>query len=267
MEKNIILLNMGKIQSFLDSKELEIELFDEIDSTNRYLKSLQHNCVKICIAEAQTQGRGRLHRNWYSPFGQNIYMSMLYPFSSAVQGLSGLSLVIGLSLCYMLDELYQSENPFLIKWPNDIIYNGQKLGGILIEIITSHDTCNAIIGVGLNVNMEEDDNQITQGWTSLKKITQENCDRNKICGYLINYLLNDIEAFSQHGLTPFLEKWQAKDSLFHNPVKVQNNSVIYAGRGLGINNMGQLLLETAEGKVLQFSSGDTMIIRENFSFD
>lgn len=262
LEEQIILLNRQKILKSLNSKNVEIELFETIKSTNDYLKSLHQDLrIKIAITECQTAGKGRLQRHWYSPFGQNIYLSLSYPFNKDVSELAGLSLVIGLAICQTINDLYELPSKAQVKWPNDILYEQSKLAGTLIEIqAETNGFCSAIIGIGINVNMTDDHSQISQNWISLQKINHSYNDRNLLCAKLIDALIGDLEKFSTTGLAEFIQKWQANDGLANKLINLEQNTSSYCGIVTGINEQGHLLVKLEDGEIKAFSSGDTHII-------
>src|SRR5690606_12851590 len=108
---------------------------DILDSTNRFLKDLPtKKILSICCTEMQTSGQGRFGRKWHSPYAENIYCSSLWTLPCSLSQLSGLSLIISLSLVHMLSENHIHDN-IAIKWPNDILWKGKKLAGILIEVV------------------------------------------------------------------------------------------------------------------------------------
>lgn len=262
LNEPLILLEPRKIKKLLKAKNVQLEIFESITSTNDYLKSIKNNSnkIKVCMAESQSQGRGRFNRDWHSPFGQNIYLSLSYPFQQDISTLAGLSIVVGLSICRSLDELYQLPKATQIKWPNDIIYGDKKLGGSLIEIqAESHANCIVIIGMGINVNAIHDKTKkINQPWTSIRKIKPEYYDRNILCARLIDNLLLDITKFSTQGLMAFMNEWQQRDYLVNKDLVVHSGSEQFYGKGCGINASGCLLLQINE-TMLQLSSGDTSI--------
>lgn len=263
----LILLNQKVIKKSISHKKIDTYFFETIDSTNDYLKNYlkkipNSNNIKICISEQQTQGKGRLNRNWHSPFGQNIYLSCVYPFQKDVSELSGLSLVVSLAIVKTL-ELYSLPKALLVKWPNDIVYDNKKISGNLIEIqAESHGACHAIIGIGINVNMMQDENNsISQAWTSLRKITASYIDRNQLCISLIDNLITYLEQFVERGLSSFIDTWNATDSLINKEISLKNgNSKIY-GKVTGINNVGHLVLQLQDGTSQTFSSGDTTVVK------
>src|SRR3990167_5786654 len=113
---------------------IDLMVFETIDSTNLYLKQFK-NCkqVKVCLAEQQTAGKGRFERAWHSPFGKNIYMSCRYPFKKDISELAGLSLLTSLSVIKTLNDIGIKDHLF-VKWSNDIVFDGKKLAGNLIEV-------------------------------------------------------------------------------------------------------------------------------------
>ena len=157
LELPLTLLDPDKIKSKLRHRAIEIDVVEKVASTNDYLKQFmeKNKKIRVCLAEMQTQGKGRLDRQWYSPFGENIYLSMLCPFDKDLSELSGLSLVASLAICRALESMIDFKNHQLkVKWPNDILVNQRKLAGMLIEVqAESNRSCQVVIGVGINVNM------------------------------------------------------------------------------------------------------------------
>lgn len=257
----LLLLDQRKIQDNIFFKNIDINIFESVASTNDYLKSLLKNKIKICLAEQQTEGKGRLQRHWYSPFAQNIYFSCSYPFQKDVGELAGLSLVVSLSIVKTLQN-YKLAHPLLVKWPNDILYENKKLSGNLIEIqAESNGICYAIIGIGINVNMLNDKkHSISQPWTSLRQIMNNYVDRNELAIYLINNLMIYLKRFEQHGLVSFLDEWKSVDYLLNKEIHLKNNNKKIAGVSLGIDSRGQLIIKLKDRRVLTYSSGDTSII-------
>lgn len=260
----LFLLNVEKIKKFIKKPLIEIAILEKVGSTNDYLKNNSDlsNKIKICIAEMQTQGRGRLNRLWHSPFGQNIYLSLRYTFQKDMSELSGLSLVIGLAVCNAIESIALLNN-LKVKWPNDIVVNNQKVAGILIDIhAESNGFCHVIIGIGINVNMQHAlKKQIDQPWNSLYNLTGKYLDRNLLCASLINALIDYLEKFEQSGLSIFLNEWKEKDCLFGQTVSVMSGQQKMNGIGIGINDQGHFKLEMQDKIIKAFSSGDTSLLR------
>ncbi len=264
--KHLPLIPLDKtiIEDLLTFKKINLEVFETLASTNDYFKSLPiSDKIRVCLTEQQTKGRGRFNREWHSPFGQNIYLSLSYTFAKDLSELAGLSLVTSLAIAKTLDSLCQHADPMLIKWPNDIIYQGEKLAGSLIEVqAETNGFCHVIIGIGINVNMINDSQTISQAWTSLRKIDQQYHDRNLVVATLINNLLPYLAEFATHGLASFIPEWQTRDALLNTKIGVQCGKEKIIGTALGINAQGHLLLQPEHTKeTMIFSSGDTSILK------
>jgi BirA family biotin operon repressor/biotin-[acetyl-CoA-carboxylase] ligase len=266
LAKPLILLNEKKIKTELKDKSIDLTILEKVNSTNDYLKKNNSKTKKIsvCIAEMQTQGKGRLNRHWYSPFGENIYFSILYPFNKDVSELSGLSLIVSLAVCKVIEDVLNfKENKILVKWPNDIFVDSCKLAGSLIEIqAESHGFSRAIIGIGINVNMQNVGKEnINRLWTSLFKITNKYQDRNYFCTMLINYLLDYLQLLSRDGFKSFIAQWKKRDYLFNQKITIISGVNKYNGICVGIDERGFLQLQTESKNILTFSSGETTILK------
>jgi BirA family biotin operon repressor/biotin-[acetyl-CoA-carboxylase] ligase len=260
----LCLLEQDKIKYYLENKHLDIVIFENIDSTNNYLKLKKNKAIGICLSEQQTAGKGRLGRDWYSPFGKNIYMSCLYTLHKDISELAGLSLVISLAIVKTINS-YQNKNDIFVKWPNDVVgLDNKKIAGSLIEIqAESHGVSHAIIGIGININMVDDDSQISQPWTSLQKIFGEYVDRNELCGKLINNLLLYLDKFTLQGLQVFKQEWQQADCLINKIITLRHAEEEIEGEVMGLNDKGHLLLKLGNGALRAFASGDTSVSRSN----
>ncbi|MDX2165147.1 MAG: biotin--[acetyl-CoA-carboxylase] ligase [Gammaproteobacteria bacterium] len=227
------MLDKAKIRT-----DVPLEIFQTLDSTNDYLLHYARYDTQICLAETQTAGRGREDRAWYSPLAENIYFSLRIPLKK----FTGLSIITSLAVIKTLKQ-FAPEAKFFAKWPNDIIYNNKKLAGCLIEI--QHNT-HAIIGIGLNVNMQHN------LWASLKDITHADMDRNEVCTVLIRTLADYIQEFEQKPFENFIPEWNSVDYLAGKNITIQNKKGIMNG----INKNGNLILELESGKIQEIFSGE-----------
>ena len=263
------LLDSRHIQQQLRRKGLPepfgLHLFASIDSTNQYLKTLpKHHPIEVCVAEMQTQGRGRLNREWYSPNAENIYCSMRrYVNDSAHSRLSGLSLVTAIAIMNTLTTWKISDN-IGIKWPNDIVWQNKKLGGVLIESYhDSNETLAIIIGIGLNVNIPPDDpiwhSKIQRPWCSLFEITGHPIDRNLFLADLMTQLDRDIAEFLSEGLLPFKEAWDRWDYLRGKEITLLQFNKDITGTAEGITHNGALIVTDDRQHSHVFSSGEVTI--------
>lgn len=256
LDKELILANLQPPQQSLVN---QISIFAETPSTNSYL---MERCMQnapageICFAERQTAGKGRRGRNWVSPFGSNIYLSVLWRFQASPIAISGLSLALGVAVIRALKELYLYN--FQLKWPNDIFYQDKKLGGILVEVTgESEGPCAAVIGLGLNTYLPESAAEsITQDWTDLSQIIGQPTNRNNLAGCLLKHLLTVLAEFDSLGIGAYLNEWREHDCLKHKPATLYIGQHSYEGTVQGINDDGLLLLNLANGNTQAFASGE-----------
>lgn len=258
------LLDKKNIISFLSKENNEstkhIAIFDELTSTNTYLEQQQNlSDVSIVFAEYQSVGKGRLGRKWNSPFGQNIYLSIRANFSKNVTDLSCLSLVAAITVIQTLNA-YGISNDIGIKWPNDILWQGKKLAGVLVEVFGElHHAYTAIIGIGLNVMMSKPNLSLEQSWCDIFQITNSVPKRNKLAGLLLNQLLLNINKFQEAGFKPFIELWEKYDLVKGKTVTLISGAKKISGIALGIDNNGRFLLQDSKGNILSFTSGEVSL--------
>lgn len=237
----------------------QLEIIESVDSTNRYVLNKPNvESGFALIAEQQTAGRGRLGRSWISPFGRNIYLSLLWRFPEGSASLTGLSLAVGVSVARAL-QLYGVKG-INLKWPNDIVYESQKLGGILLEL--NGDVvgpCQVVIGIGLNVHMPAAlSTGIAQPWTDVYSILRQQPQRNRLVGLVLRELLLMLPRFQKFGLASFRESWQQLDALYNQPVVVQSLQEQVFGIAKGVDELGYLLVDT-KGKLQRFSSAEVSV--------
>lgn len=260
LSEPLVLLDAAAIKAGLTSR-IDLSLFESIDSTNNFLLTAPRSqWPSVCLAEMQTAGRGRLGRAWVSPFGRNIYLSLRFHFQKDISELSGLSLVVSVSLLRALKAMGLSSS-LCVKWPNDLVCDRGKLSGTLIELkAESNGGCEAVIGVGMNVNMlPKKVKGITQAWTSLQQLSGQAHDRNPILVTLINVLLNDLKRFEAEGFQVFQAEWMQHDYFAQKPVTLSFGSTEVSGVAMGVNALGHLLLTLKNGQTQAFASGDVSL--------
>ena len=240
----------------------EIEILPVIDSSNRYLMAAASQGIPsgtVVLAEQQTAGRGRLGRTWLSPFGCNIYCSLLWRFSLASNVLSGLGIVIAVALARSLSVYVED---IKIKWPNDIFWHQQKLAGILLEMQgEANGPAAVVIGIGLNVNMPESSGQqIDQPYTDLHSACGKNLSRNVLAAQFIEQLVLAIQEFEVQGLGNFVTNWSQWDMLLDRPVEFAMANQTISGVSRGIDASGALRLES-DGVVKSYMAGEVSLIK------
>lgn len=226
-----------------------VTLIPIIDSTNQYLldRVEQLQSGSVCIAEYQAKGRGRRGREWVSPFGTNLYLSMYWRLDAGMAAAMGLSLVVGVAIVEALEQLGLSG--VKLKWPNDLYYQDRKLAGILVEMSgQAGAAAHLVIGMGMNLSMAESTEGITQPWASLSEVAQsEQFDRNQLAITLIETLHQALSDYELYGMQGFVERWNRLDNFIDRPIKLIMGPREISGIARGINEQGAVLLETDNG--------------------
>jgi BirA family biotin operon repressor/biotin-[acetyl-CoA-carboxylase] ligase len=258
----LVLLDKNKIMQRLGQGHINaIEVMSVIDSTNTYVKEHLHELPQgfVCLAEAQTHGRGRRGKAWVSPFGSSIYMSMAWTFTGGYQSMAGLSLLVGIAINRSLKKIGLMDCK--LKWPNDVYYNLKKLAGILVEV-EGQVGCDAIavIGIGINIDLPSSVNGIDQPFIDLVSIIQKPMDRNELAALIIATLTSMLRQFEVEGLAPFLPEWKEADLFYNEYVYLESGSNRIHGLSKGINESGALLLEN-NGKVTSHHGGEISVKR------
>jgi len=265
LDKRLELLDEFTIQSMLGehNKALvsTLEIHDTLTSTNSYLAECsQDNAGSglVCFAEHQSAGKGRRGRQWVSPFGSNIYMSILWRFQQdGIACTAGLSLAVGVAVIRALKTY--GFNEVGLKWPNDIYCQGKKLGGILIEVSGEADgPCAVIIGLGLNLFLPEIQGQtITQAWTDLTEMSGEKLlFRNKLAGMVLNEILSVVNGFEFAGIKAYVDEWRSYDCLKGILATLFIGQQQITGIIQGIDDNGLLLINKSDGTLQAFASGE-----------
>jgi BirA family biotin operon repressor/biotin-[acetyl-CoA-carboxylase] ligase len=261
------LLDASQIQQQLLARaaiELHcLEVHQSVDSTNELaMRSAQQSSISgsVFLAEAQSAGKGRRGRNWISPYGRNIYLSAVYGFSGGVAAVEGLSLAVGVVVVRALEAI--GVRNIGLKWPNDILWSGRKLGGVLLEI--SGDpagACEVIVGIGINVQMSaREAAMVDQEWVNLSEITGRFLDRSKVVAHVLNGLLPMLGSYANCGFSCYRDAWQALDCFNGLPVVLVAGDTRIGGVARGVNEAGALCMETVDG--MQFFSGGEISLRK-----
>lgn len=237
-----------------------------IDSTNRYLGDLagpEPGRAHVCVAEVQTAGRGRRGRSWLAPFASGICFSLAWQFTEVPPTFSALSLAVGVAAVRAL-ERFEARDVGL-KWPNDLSWQGRKLGGILIEMRgESGGPAQVIIGIGINMRMPANVRiELAERQAALvadvHEMLRERCPtRNALIGALIEELMLMLESFARHGFERFAEQWRTLDVLHQASVKIMNGNQTIFGIACGVDRDGALLVDV-DGELKRFVSGEVSV--------
>ncbi|AJC64769.1 MULTISPECIES: bifunctional biotin--[acetyl-CoA-carboxylase] ligase/biotin operon repressor BirA [Dickeya] len=233
-----------------------IAVLPVIDSTNQYLLDRLDSISSgdACIAEYQQAGRGRRGRQWFSPFGSNLYLSLYWRLEQGPAAAVGVSLVIGIVMAEALHQL--GAEGVRVKWPNDLYLNDRKLAGILVELNgRTGDAAHLVIGAGINLRMNSSgSNVINQEWINLQEAGID-IDRNSLAVKLITELRTALAVYEQQGLAPFISRWSSLDNFYNRTVKLIVGNREIVGVDKGIDNQGALLLEQ-DGEIRSYIGGE-----------
>jgi BirA family biotin operon repressor/biotin-[acetyl-CoA-carboxylase] ligase len=251
----IELLDDAKIRSSLRPEAARLlsalEILETVGSTNaEAMQRAEQGAAAglVCTAEQQTAGRGRRGRQWVSPFASNLYLSLMWEFHQGAAALEGLSLAVGVAVARALGAC--GIGPVQLKWPNDVLFAGSKLGGILLEMTgDAAGACQVVVGVGLNVCMPQASAAaIDQAWTDIETITGgTHPGRNVLLAAMLNELLPLVAGFESQGFARWRQDWQALDAFSGARVVLNTGGAQVAGVARGVDERGALQLETTTG--------------------
>ena len=252
---------LSAMEPRMKSRFQELQVLWSVDSTNRYILNQVSNGKTrdlVVLAEHQSAGRGRRGRYWVSPFGRNLYLSLLWEFELDAAQLSGLSLAIAVAISRALAKL--EINDVMLKWPNDLLWQERKLCGILLEMRgEASGPWQVVIGIGMNVNMDPmTAEEIDQPWVDLRSILGRNIDRNQLAAVILSELMNALEQFQSSGLTPFIDEWRARDVCRDQLVELHFPDRVQQGIARGIDSAGAILLES-DGVVKPYHAGEVSL--------
>lgn len=254
------LIHIEKVRAELQG--LDVHYFHTIDSTNSYLNErCSPNHGSLCISEHQAGGRGRRQRQWLSPYARSLSISCEFHSKMSLTELGGLSSVVGVCLAQTLHALGGQD--IELKWPNDVLLNGLKLSGILIELVPSGDSIRVVAGVGVNVDLTPAElARVDQPVGTLRQagVTQS---RTEILIALVSSIFTGLVQFEEQGFKPFVTQFNQLHAYHHEPCYVQLGERKINGTVLGVGNDGALRLLTDEGE--QHYHGGEVSMRPQFA--
>ncbi|SFU27216.1 biotin--[acetyl-CoA-carboxylase] ligase [Pseudoduganella namucuonensis] len=242
------------------ASHVALEVVAETGSTNADLLQRVHaaalSAPVLLIAENQTAGKGRAGRAWLSAPGATLTFSLAWRFKGPLQNLVGLPLAVGVALAEAIAALGV---PVLLKWPNDLLKDGAKLAGILVETQNApNGEIWAVIGAGVNLLMPDRlEADIGREVASAPWLAQ--MDRNQLMAALLNRLSATLAEFDDTGFAAFTERWNALQAWRGQQVTIiDRGQVLHEGRAAGVDELGRLLLDTDAGRV-PVLSGDVSL--------
>jgi len=262
-------LSLSKINNFLRTKTLgqKIIIFTTVDSTNSEGKrrSADEPEGTVLLSETQSAGRGRLGRQWVSPYGKGIWLSVILKPELPAFKIPALTSVAAAAVCLALERVMPSQaEDIQIKWPNDILLNGRKIGGILTEMQVSAAKVQAVIlGIGLNVNLETQDfpEEIRPLASSVYLETGQVLAREQIIAFILNYLEKLYFEFLKDDLSETLAVCRSKSAVLGRKIFLIDHGGGSAGQirgaeALDLGPRGELLVRYEDGEEAAIISGE-----------
>ncbi|WP_075794559.1 biotin--[acetyl-CoA-carboxylase] ligase [Massilia putida] len=241
-------MNAERILS-LSRAGVAVEVVARTGSTNADLLARAPGLTApvLLVAEHQTAGRGRAGRSWLSEPGNSLTFSLAWRFADGLRALAGLPLAIGVALAETLGKLGQ---PVQLKWPNDVLKDGDKLAGILVETqVLPSGAAWTIVGIGLNLVMPDAlEEKIGRSAAAMPWLAR--MDRDELMAALLDGLADALSLFEQQGFTAFAARWNMLHAWAGRPVVLLDRGEIrHEGLAAGVDDTGRMLLDTAAGRI------------------
>ena len=240
------------------SGDITLDVFETLGSTNHYLKSELASAsgkserTRLCVTARQTAGVGRQGRTWHSP-DDSITFSLQHKFTQPAAQLMGLSLVTGIAVADVLAEHITAQ--IALKWPNDLLIDGQKLAGILIELPRIDQTgCICIAGIGINFADGPEHLKVDQPFTTLSAhCTGSQPDKSQLIGRLAGSVLGAYDQFVREGWQAFAARWTERDFLYGQAVNLNLADQVLHGTASGVAEDGGLIVRQGDTEQVYYS--------------
>jgi BirA family biotin operon repressor/biotin-[acetyl-CoA-carboxylase] ligase len=269
LARAVDLLSAEFIECRLREHQVSLEALDvlmTVPSTNQFLLDAPApvpGAMRVCTTEIQSSGRGRRGRTWTAPFGSGICLSVSWQFAEIPPDFAALGLVVGIAVGRALVGLGIAD--VKLKWPNDLVWQHRKLGGILIEMRGESDgPAKVVIGVGINVRMPSEVRLALAKHNAvlladLHEISPTRVpSRNELIVAVLKELAGVLPTFALSGLTPFREDWRQFDAIANTPIRVLTQNETVLGEARGISPTGSLLVDV-NGMIQEFVSGEVSV--------
>jgi BirA family biotin operon repressor/biotin-[acetyl-CoA-carboxylase] ligase len=254
-------MNAAAIAAMLHAA-VDVEVVAQTGSTNADLMARAAQLARptLLVAEHQTAGRGRAGRSWLSAAGDSLTFSLAWQFAGSPQRLLGLPLAVGVALAEALSTL---DVPVQLKWPNDLLKDGSKLAGILIETQGAAGGGTwTIIGIGLNLLMPDQlEARIGRAVATAPWLAR--MDRDALMAALLDALAAAMDEFERAGFGAFRARWDKLHAYRGQRVSIiDQGAVLQQGVAVGVDDSGRLLLDTDGGRVAVLAGDVSLRLRE-----
>jgi BirA family biotin operon repressor/biotin-[acetyl-CoA-carboxylase] ligase len=243
-------------------ESIELVHFVSVESTNDKAKHLAAGGAKagtLVWAGEQTRGRGRGGRDWHSPPG-NLYCSIILRPNKPAGETAGLSFIAALAIADALEEFLPTDAKTNLKWPNDVLINGKKVAGILLESASVSGGSTQWVVIGCGVNVESYPENATYAVTSL---AEEGCIDATVGGILeayVGHLLEWSARWQVDGFSPVRDAWLHRATGLGKPIRVRLSDYEFQGLFMDMDKSGALLVELSDGEVRKVTAGDVFLV-------
>lgn len=242
----------------------QLQTFPAIGSTNTWMmdglaeQSLGQANLEglVALAECQLAGRGRRGRLWHSPLGSNLALSLGFSLSLPVSALGGLSLVVGMAAVDALDP--KGQLGLQLKWPNDVLLNGRKLAGILVEVAQRDGLSQVCVGIGVNWQIPSEVRELIDQPVAEVAEFAPQLGRNLGAGLLISRIVEFVQAFTDVGFESMRSHYDNIHAYQGQMCRLMGPKDTIEGSVLGVSGAGELRLQTSEGEQT-FTSGEVSL--------
>jgi BirA family biotin operon repressor/biotin-[acetyl-CoA-carboxylase] ligase len=251
-----------KTHTIANPPQTKVELWDSIDSTNSRAMALAAEGAPggmLVVAREQTAGRGRLGRQWTSPPDSGIYASfLLRPNAALLPNLSAITLGAGVAAADAIEAAAGVKVG--LKWVNDLVLNGKKLGGILAEMSNRDGKPALVIGIGINISLEREQvpGDLRAKLTWLEEVTQQAVDANVMLAQLCLSLERIYDLMLDNQVSTILDQWRKRSVTLGKHVRAKSGDKEWEGIAEDIAQSGALLLRTSNG-VQELHAGEISI--------
>ncbi|TBL79710.1 biotin--[acetyl-CoA-carboxylase] ligase [Paenibacillus thalictri] len=255
-------LDIPSLKSMLATKTLgrTIHYVDEIDSTQTLAHQFAEQGAEeghLVIAERQTAGRGRMGRRWHSPKGKGIWMSLLLRPRVPLHFTPQLTLLAAVALCRAIRQTVKVEAG--IKWPNDLLIDGKKISGILLETSAEDERLRYIVaGIGITANLEPEHfpEELRDVATSLRIESGQPVDREVLISSFLQQFEELYELYHEQGFAPIRLLWEALSVSLHRRIRCQKGGEYVEGYAESIDDSGALSVVLHSGERIKVYSGE-----------
>ena len=268
LTSSVILIDESRLTRFLQEAGLvsatRTSVVDVVDSTNKQLLDWADPVTlhgRVCLAEYQSDGRGRRGRPWFASGYQNLTLSMAWRIEQGSAELSAVSLVAGLAVCDCLEDIGLGQ--VCLKWPNDVMSPVGKLAGILVESKSTWlGYLYVVIGIGINIhNASAVKVRVEQPVADLGTMMDSNVDRTVLSAKLLSRLSSALEKMNRSGFSDCVQKWNIRDAYMGRAVIGTIGDQKIQGQGLGVDDTGAYRVRDDGGRIHRLISGEVQLRR------